>query len=90
VSFGSQSHKAPLEELRGQYGRGVFNVIQVALWLHFWLDVSQSRQSQRLCALMFFFWAGILAVEWKQAREQWKRAKDFYEPAPTPTKNPAL
>ncbi len=82
--LGSQRPKSPLDELRDHYGRGAFNVSQLAFMLYLLVDAVHNARSPWLlwlsafaCALMIY----ATVLHWKVARAEWNLAKSRYEPA---------
>lgn len=86
---GVPTHKTPLDELRGHYKQGLFNALFAALALFWWVDAFRSGQAQWFPATLFVFQVGVTLIGWQITCDRWQRAKNRYEPAPTPTKNPA-
>ena len=82
VGAGKKPPKTPLDALRAHYIRGALNLLGCAAVLSLWINAYRNNQPQWFMALWFFLMVAVLIVGWKQANQEWARAKALYEPAP--------
>lgn len=87
LSFGRQM--TALQKLKMHFFLGFLSATQIALGVY-WVssDIHQGRGCWGSGTLLMMFLLNTYS-SWRVARDEWKRVAARFEPAPTPTENPA-